>query len=351
MAFSGPVLHKPGPVEQVRQLELNFFKRGRGLGLLRFVTDLPAGKKLYKYIRDAKIDVINTDLEGSGIWGWLAGRASKVPIVHTPMQVLGNFSGWVHFLYSSRIGSLILKSLRLHFIALSGYLAWEYANQGRVPANQIHKVVVGVDLEEFKPMAPDASIKAALKMGPGPVLGMIGRLYRDKGCHKVIAAMPGVLRFCPAAQLLLVGDGPERENLEKQAQDIGVRKNVIFTGWRTDTKEMTALIDLFVSGTNGPNMGISVLQAMAQGKPLILFVKDDLEERMAADTVRNDINGYMVPTNEPDKAGEIIGRLLSNKDKLEQMGLASRKIAEKEFDWNHHVSGVLEVYNSLLSGK
>ena len=351
MAFSGPVLHKPGPVEQVRHLELNFFKRGSRLGLLRFITDLPAGRKLFKYIRDAKVDVINTALVGSGVWGWIAGRLQNIPIFYTPMQVLGNATKWEHFLHSSRTGVLAVKWLDLHFIAVSSYISWELANLGKVPKNHIYTVPLGVNLCKFRPNAPDNKLKEELALGPGPVMGTIGRLHRVKGCHKILAAMPSVLKICPQAQLLIVGDGAERENLERQAKELRVRKNVIFTGWRTDTADMTDLMDLYVSGTDGPNMGLSAMQAMAQGKPLVYFVKDELEERMARDTVRQGINGYTVPTNEPDNAGEIIGRMLADRDKLKQMGLASRDIAEKEFDWDLHVSRVLEIYQSILKRK
>jgi glycosyltransferase involved in cell wall biosynthesis len=68
---------------------------------------------------------------------------------------------------------------------------------------------------------------------------------------------------------------------------------------------------------------------------------------MAADTIQGGINGHIVPTKEPEKAGEIIGRMLMNSQKIKEMGLASRKLAEEKFDWQSHVSKVIEIYQKL----
>ena len=83
----------------------------------------------------------------------------------------------------------------------------------------------------------------------------------------------------------------------------------------------------------------------------MVFAADELEERMASDTVHQGVNGYIVPTNEPDKAGEIIGKMLSDSKLLKEMGLASRKIAEERFDWRCHVSKVIEIYQRLIDRK
>lgn len=134
-----------------------------------------------------------------------------------------------------------------------------------------------------------------------------------------------------------------------QVRDLQVQDNVIFAGWRTDTVEMMALMDAYIQTGDGPNLGLSALQAMAQAKPLVVFASDELEKRMAEDTVQEGINGYIVPTKEPEKAGEIIGRMLTNSQKIKEMGLASRQLAEERFDWDLHVSKVIEVYEKLRS--
>jgi len=106
-------------------------------------------------------------------------------------------------------------------------------------------------------------------------------------------------------------------------------------------------MDVYIQATDGPNLGLSALQAMFQAKPLAVFAADELEEKMAADTVEHGINGYIVPTNEPDKAGETIGKMLNNSQLLKEMSLASRRMAEERFDWNLHVSKVIEIYQGL----
>jgi glycosyltransferase involved in cell wall biosynthesis len=351
MAFDGPVLHKPGPVSGVHHLEIKPGRRaGKRLGRrgpFRLIDGLPVGERFYRYIRNTNVDIVNTVMIDLGVWCWLVGRFLGVPTVYTPMHVFGNYLPVERLLIGSKASTGIIKLLGLNFIAVSDYYAWELVNLGKVPANRIHTAALGIDLHRFVPKAADNRIREQLNLASGPVIGAIGRVHRSKGYHKIISAMPSIQRICPAAQLLLVGDGPEHQALETQAKNLHVRDNVIFAGWRTDTVEMTALLDVYIQTTDGPDLGLSVLQALAQGKPLIVFAKDELEQKMARDTVCEDVNGHIVPTNEPEKAGEIIGRMLTDNRRLKEMGLASRKLAEEKFDWQLHISKVMEIYQRL----
>jgi len=346
VAFGGPVLHKPGFADEVEHLEINVV-RGH-IGLFRIIVDLPVGKRLYSYIRDSDVDIVNTMMMDSGFWCWLAGRYLKVPCLQTQMHVFGNYGGPERFLFGSRVGAKILQFLRLDFLAMSDYYAWELANIGKIPTSSIHQATMGIDLNKFKPKVADDKVREELGLGHGPVIGVVARLQRVKGCHKIIAAMPTALQICPETQLLIVGDGPQRQALEDQAKELGVEDNVIFTGWRTDTLEMNAQMDVYIQTTDGPNLGLSPLQAMSQAKAQVVFTEDELEEKMAHDTVQEGVNGHVVPTNEPRKAGEIIGKMLTDRQKLKKMGLASRRLAEEKFDWDLHVSKVIEIYQELI---
>jgi glycosyltransferase involved in cell wall biosynthesis len=348
MAYEGPVLHKLGPVDEIRHLEIKLCRRLGKLGVFRPFFDWPLGFRFYNYIRKADVDIVNTVMMDTGMWSWLAARFLGVPIVLKPMHVFSNYSGYERFLIGTRFGVNIVKFLRLNFLPGSDYAAWELTNIVGVPPKRVYIARMGVDLHKFRPKAADNRIRKELGLVPGPVIGSIGRLYRVKGCHKIISAMPAILRVCPETQLLIVGDGSEREALERQAKELQVLDNVIFAGWRTDTVEMTALLDVYVQTTDGPSLGISVLQALAQAKPLVVFAADELEKKMAAGAVQDGVNGHIVPTNEPDKAGETIGRMLADSRRLKEMGLASRKLAEEKFDWDLHVSKVVEVYEKLI---
>jgi len=348
MAFGGPVLHEPGPVDEVRHLEINQYKCSRRLGPLRLVVDSSIGKQLYSYIRETNVNVVNSVMLYFAFWSSLSGRFMGVPTIHTPMHVFGNYVPFERLLIGNKAGVSVTKFLRLNFIAVSDYIAHELTNIGKVPADRIHTASLGVDLEKFKIKPADDRLRKTLGLGQGPVIGSIGRLHRVKGCHKIISAMPSIQRICPETQLLLVGDGPERMSLDAQVRDLGLQDSVIFAGWQTNTVEITALMDAYIQTADGPNLGLSALQAVAQGRPLVVFASDEIEEKMAADTVCEGINGYIVPTNEPEIAGKIISKMLTGNQRLKEMGKASRKLAEERFDWQLHVSKVIETYQILI---
>jgi len=348
MAFGGSVMHKPGPVEQVKHLEVNRFTKFGKLGPFRLLFDWPIGVRFGRYLRENKVDIINTVMLDTGIWAWFSGRMSNIPVFHTPMHAFCNYSRQEKWLIGTAVGANIIKALKAKFIAVSDYLAWELSNLGNISVDNIYTSCLGVDIEKFKPTEPDKQLIEEFNLSDESVIGTIGRLYHVKGCHKVIASMPSLLQIYPNTKLVLVGDGPERENLERQARELNVQNNVVFTGWRTDTNRFINIFDIYIVATDGPNLGLSALQAMAQYKPLVCYAKDQLEQRMASDTVNEGINGHIVPVSPPDEAGAVMGQMLKDAEELKKMGLESRRLAESKFDWNRHVSNVIDIYNSCL---
>ncbi len=349
MSYDGPVTHVPGPLPQVRRFEPGRSSQ-RGLGLRRLYVDREVGKRVARYVRDEKVDVINTVMLDTGIWAWLAGRLHHVPVFHTPMGVVPTLARLEKAMVSTRSGRGFIRAMRVWFIAISRYYGWELVNRTRIPESVIRYANLGTNLRAFQPRPANPELRAALGLSDGPVLGIIARLDAVKGHHKLMAAMPAIVRECPNAQWLLVGDGPQRTVLEAQAESLGVRDRCIFTGWRTDTSDLMALCDVYVQTTDGPNLGLSALQALAQGRALAVFAADPLEERMAADTVVEGVNGHTVPTGHPEQAGQTIGRLLADRERFERMGQASRRLAEEQYDWELHTARVLDIYAERLNG-
>lgn len=131
----------------------------------------------------------------------------------------------------------------------------------------VRVIPTGLDLRRFT-AAPDPALRTALGLPDrGPVLLYLGRLAKEKNIAELIAAMPEI----PGAALLIVGDGPERPALEAQAEALGLAGRVIFAGMvpPAQVPRYYALADAFVSASTSEAQGLTYIEALAAGLPLL----------------------------------------------------------------------------------
>ena len=203
-------------------------------------------------------------------------------------------------------------------------------------ASAMQKIAPGIDIEHFK--AADASaLRHSLGLTGKKVIVSVGRLVHRKGQDFLIESMPQILKQVPDAHLLLVGQGPYRERLEKLVRKHLIEKNVSFIG-RIQYKDLPGYIcvgDIFAmpsrsrfAGLEVEGLGIVYLEASACGLPVIAG-----ESGGAPDAVIEGVTGFVVDgTNTEQIAKRAIQLLLDEKLRI-SMGSAGRAWIEKEWRW------------------
>lgn len=143
----------------------------------------------------------------------------------------------------------------------------------------------------------------------------------------------------PSAYLLYVGDGEERPHLEKRISELGWQSHVKILGFKNQTKipDYFALCDLFVLPSHKEPFGLVINEVMNAGKAVI----STNEVGASRDLVHDGINGFVVPAGNVKALSQALGKAISDKKRLQQMGNESRKIIDK---WNFEkdVDGTLE---------
>ncbi len=145
-------------------------------------------------------------------------------------------------------------------------------------------------------------------------------------------------------ELILVGDGPEKDSLQKKVEKYGLKENVIFTGGIYEPEKLGRYLlasSVYVLAGMG---GISINDAMCFGKPIICSVCDGTEIKL----VKECINGYYFKENNIKSLIDIILKMLSNIDKMEKMGKESIKIIAKEINVHTVIDKYLEAFNWVL---
>lgn len=206
---------------------------------------------------------------------------------------------------------------------------------GLSPA-QIRLMHPGVDATFFVPAERNVAVRNKLGWGTRPVILTAGRLQKRKGQDMMIRALSLLKNKLPDLQYAIVGDGEERQYLEKLANECQVAERVQFLGELDDAKLLQCYqqCDLFVLpnrqvGQDIEGFGIVLVEAQACGKPVLAG-----QSGGTADTMRVPETGRIVPCEEPEPLANAIADMLADPHRLREMGCAAITWARDNFDWS-----------------
>jgi len=266
-------LYNPGPVSEMIRSGGN---RVRDLGMTRN-TQLSALLTLHRLIRTGGYDVVHAHLYRSQVYGrpaaWLAGT----PVVLSTEHSIGE-THLERRKMTPGVRALYLATERFSdaTIAVSEKVRDRMTAWGVRP-DRITVIPNGVDLSRvaFDPVAR-AAVRDQFGIGDRDyVVGVLGRLDPNKQFDLVIEAAAPLLNG--RTKLLVVGKGEEQAHLSQVAADCGVTEQVIFAGERHDVAAMLSAMDLFVASSAQETFGLSVLEALGNGAPVLYTTCPALE--------------------------------------------------------------------------
>lgn len=216
-----------------------------------------------------------------------------------------------------------------------------------VKESNVAVVPSGVDSEHFNPDRAETrrraqALRSQLNIDGKIVIGYVGRLIPKKGLTYLFSAAKHIRDKHSDIVLLVIGDGPQRHELEAMAKDSGLE--TIFTGWQTDVLPYYAIMDMFVLPSFFEGLPNVVLEAMAMRKAIIATTVGG-----NPDLVLDERNGFLVPPGDVEALKTCMEKLASDADLRLKMGRESRAIAERDFDWNTIVPRAEKVYAELSS--
>lgn len=179
-------------------------------------------------------------------------------------------------------------------------------------------------LPNFVTETPGRSLDRAAFDTPAdaPLLLCLGRLHRNKGFDVAVAALAQI----PGAYLWIAGEGPERAALTAQAQALGVADRLRLLGWRSDAVDVLATADVFFCSSRHEPLGNVVLEAWAQGTP-VLAARAQGPTQLIADGV----DGLLVDVDDADQAAAAARRLIADADARHSLGSAGRETLRRRF--------------------
>jgi len=134
--------------------------------------------------------------------------------------------------------------------------------------------------------------------GDAPVIGSVTRFHEEKGIRVLVEALPRIRSAVPDVELLLVGDGPLRHDLERRAGELGVRDRVLFVGFQHDVAAHLRLFTVTAMPSLEEGFGLSAAESVVAGVPVVASRVGGLP-----DVIADGRSGVLVPPGAPDPAG------------------------------------------------
>lgn len=293
--------------------------------------------KIYFIIKKSKISLVhvNTNII-SGIPAIIASKVSGIPCVCHIRQTR-------QLIKRERIFAKLVDK----FIVLNKTV-FEMLKK-EIPESKISIIYDGLDLETFQ-NTEIGIFKKEFNLDGASVVGMIGRIVEGKGHREFILVAKEVLIKKNNTVFLIVGDSKgSNDTYYNCVKDLvkteSLEKNVIFTGWRNDIKNVISDFDILIQCSTFPEgLPNVIIEAMASEKPVVAT-----NIAGSSDIILNGETGFLVPPADIKAMAEKIIYLLDNPSLANIMGHKGRKRVEELFDIRKTVRSLENVYESLLS--
>jgi sugar transferase (PEP-CTERM/EpsH1 system associated) len=287
---------------------------------------------LRAYLREQRPAILHTHNPMPHQYGAIARLVAHVPVlVHTKHgrnQLLGTRGRWLERFAGRMTDAVVPVSLDAAKVART---------IDRVPANRIHVIHNGIDVEAFAP----ASHRSA-----GWNVVHVARLNGVKDQPTLLRAARLLLDHEPTFRLDIVGDGEEREDLERLAASLGLGDAVRFHGSQQDVRPFLYAADAFVLSSLSEGIAITLLEAMAAALPVVATdVGGNCEVVIQGET------GFLVPASDPAALARALIDLLGNRERAACFGRAGRARVAAEFALARTVAAYEALYVELLADR
>lgn len=301
-------------------------------------VDLSAFRRLRQYLGERQPDILHTWLFSANSYGRLVvGRRPGFRLVISERCVDTWKSRWQLWLDRR----LISRTDRL--IANSESVAAFYRDLG-FPAERTVVIPNGVERPAL-PTIDRSQLLSALNLPANSLLACyVGRLARQKAVETLLWGIQVLRQAEPRACLLLIGDGPERERLERYARDVECAAHVRFLGHRDDAAQLLQLCDVFWLASDFEGMSNSLLEAMACDLPVV--VSNIAPNR---ELVQHGVHGYLIDVGDGVGYAQYTRRLFEDRALAARLGTAGRLRIEQEFPVNRMIERHADVYRELMN--
>ena len=315
--------------------------------------DLLATFRLARVIRRERPQIVHTHTAKAGAVGrlaaLLAGSARPPVLVHTfHGHVLRGYFGSLR----TRVFLLLERWLAAHttaLIAVGPQVRDDLVALGVAPPERFVVVRLGIELEERVRPQDDGRAETRRYLGVPTdrfVVGWVGRMTAVKRTDDVLEAFRLLRADGVDACLCLVGDGPDRDRLERRAAELGVIRDTLFLGYQEDVAPYYAAFDALVLPSANEGTPVSVIEALAAETPVVATRVGGVP-----DVVREGEEGFLVDAGDTQELAERLLRLASDPALRRRLGESGRERVLTRYAVGRLLDDVDRLYRELLTSR
>ena len=296
------------------------------------VQDVAGLLELTRLLRRERPQILHASSSKAGVLGRVAATLARVPIRFFTVHgwAFSAYSGLPGFLY--RVADRLMAPLTTVTICVSEQELAAGLEAGACRPDRSVVIHNAVDVAAAPRSRHDRAV---------PRLIAVGRLKAPKDFMTLVRALTALPEG--SFEALIVGDGPDRPQVEAEIRRLGLGERVELTGERSDVPELLAASDVFVLSSRSEGLPVSVLEAMAAELPVLASAVGGL-----AELVDDGETGILVPAGDERALAEALGRLVEQPDLRRRLGAAGRARAEARFDLAAFRRAHLELYHRQL---
>jgi glycosyltransferase involved in cell wall biosynthesis len=305
---------------------------GRGKFDPRTITDLLA------LVKQERPHILHLHGFGAGNFGRIVSLLTGLPnIVHEHVVIM-------HQPLYQTIAETLLSPLTTRAIAISKPVRDYMVKYRKIRPQKLETFFYGLPLDQFQVPSTAEIQKQRDLLGIAPdeqVVCTVGRLDTQKGQIYLLQAARLILRKRPRTRFLIVGDGPDRAMLEATAQQTGIAKQVIFTGFRTDVATLISLSDVFAIPSLWEGGPITLFEAMNLRKPVV-----GTPVGLMGEVIQPEETGFLVSCEDADSLAEKLLIILDDKALSQAMGRKGWQLCQ-QYDISGYVHRLEKIYREL----
>ncbi len=293
------------------------------------------------YLREKKIDLIQTHDFYTNVFGMAAATLAGVPVrIASKRETGGMRSAGQEFVEKASFG-------RANAIVVNSEAVRDHLVDRGFSPSETCLIYNGIDMEPF--VRPE--------QGRAALLARIG-LPNDENIHLItlvanlrhaVKNVPMLLRVAkrvaadrPDAHFVIAGEGELESELEDMAKDLGVADNVNFIGRCTDVPSLAAASYACVLTSTAEGFSNSILEYMAAAKPVVAT-----DVGGAAEAITEGVTGYLVASGDDAAMAARLIELLDNEPKAGEMGITGKNVVEQKFSSASQLAKTIELYESF----
>jgi len=317
------------------------------------LRDLVAVFRLARLIRAERPQILHTHTAKAGAIGRLAALVAGPD---GPPIVVHTFHGHVLHGYFDPFRTRVFRLLERFLarsstalIAVSPQVRDDLVSLGVAPAEKFTVVRLGIELDERVAIddAMRADARRVMGIPPGRfAVGWVGRMTGVKRTDDVVRAFAALRARGVDACLCIVGDGPDREQVERRAHELGVVRDCLFLGYQEDVARFFAVFDAFVLSSVNEGTPVVAIEALAAGRPVVATRVGGVP-----DVVSDGVDGFLVEPGDTEALAERLERLALDPELRREMGEAGRARMLPRYAVSRLIDDTDRLYRSLLEAR